>query len=79
MRYVYREVDGKVESFLVSTKTRLPNQQNERFGENVPFHRRILNAYSDLESTGQLTGAMTKSRSKTFVRDVHEKALAEGF
>lgn len=78
MRWVYREVDGRVQSFPIS-RIRRTDSEYEKYGDHVPFHRRILNAYSELESDGKLTGPMRNNPNKTFVRDVHARALDEGF
>ena len=75
MRYVYREVDGKVQAQLVSNKTRIPNRTNDLWGEGVPFHKCMLNAYADLEAKGEYN---KPARVKTYVRDVHQQALDEG-
>jgi len=82
MRYVYREVDGRVQAVLVSSKPRLRNDNTtDLYGEHVPFHQSILNAYKELESKGDLDkGCQCRDlKTRAYVRDVHQRALDEGF
>jgi hypothetical protein len=79
MRWLYREIDGKVQSVLISNKPRLSDPGYDTYGDHVPFHKRILNTYAELERDGKLTGPMRNNPNKAFVRDVHEQALQEGF
>lgn len=78
-RYVYRNIDGVVRSIKVSDKARLRNGQEDLYGDHLNQSQKILNGYRELEADGKLYGPMVNFKSREYVKQVHEAAIAEGF
>ena len=74
IRILYEEIDGKIVKTVVGRK---PLKESYDAKVEVPFEKRVLDTYRDLESEGKLAGHFKSPRQAEFVRDAWKKQLGE--